>query len=88
MNPAAGYSRCRYVDAMAGRPDGHGFVCDKHSLGDAAVAATHLHVLLMPRYPGTPREYWQQRVEWPDGPRGNAEAVAATSTSFGELPRP
>jgi histidine triad (HIT) family protein len=159
MNPAVVHSRRRYVDTMAGRPGGHCFVCDKHSLGDAAeggviwsddlvyaghcqlfgrdsislgslvveprrhvaglgdlteaeaaaigvlasrlaralvevegaehvysfvfgdgVAATHLHVLLMPRYPGTPREYWQQRVvEWPDGPRGNAEAVGATS---------
>lgn len=38
----------------------------------------HLHVWLVPRYPGTPREYWGQRVdEWPDAPRGNAQEVAA-----------
>ncbi|MGW2947877.1 HIT family protein [Streptomyces sp. NPDC001226] len=38
----------------------------------------HLHVHLLPRYPGTPHEYWWQRVdEWPDAPRGgNGEATA------------
>jgi len=31
----------------------------------------HLHVHLLPRYPGTPREYWWTRVdEWPDARRG------------------
>ena len=30
----------------------------------------HLHVVLAPRYPGTPREYWGIRLrEWPDAPR-------------------
>lgn len=30
----------------------------------------HLHVVLAPRYPGTPREYWGVRVtEWPEVPR-------------------
>ncbi|HEX6392383.1 MAG TPA: HIT family protein [Acidimicrobiales bacterium] len=44
------------------------------------LAAGHLHVHLMPRYPGTPREFWQQRVVgWPDGPRGNAEATESLS---------
>jgi histidine triad (HIT) family protein len=38
----------------------------------------HVHLHLLPRYPGTPREYWGQRVdEWPDAPRGGAEAIAA-----------
>ena len=33
--------------------------------------AAHLHVHLLPRYPGTPREYWWDRVdEWPDARRG------------------
>jgi diadenosine tetraphosphate (Ap4A) HIT family hydrolase len=37
----------------------------------------HLHVHLVPRYPGTPREYWGVRVdEWPDAPRGGREQVA------------
>ena len=35
----------------------------------------HLHVVLAPRYAGTPREYWGIRLrEWPDAPRvGEAE---------------
>src|SRR3954451_15758781 len=38
----------------------------------------HLHLPLIARYPGTPREYWWTRVdEWPDAPRGDAMAVIA-----------
>jgi len=38
----------------------------------------HFHLHLIPRYPGTPREYWWTRVdEWPDAPRGGADAIAA-----------
>ena len=45
------------------------------------LAAAHLHVHIVPRYPGTPREFWQQRVvEWPVGPRGDAEATRAVSS--------
>jgi histidine triad (HIT) family protein len=41
-------------------------------------AVEHFHLHLIPRYPNTPREYWWTRVdEWPDAPRGDAEAVAA-----------
>jgi diadenosine tetraphosphate (Ap4A) HIT family hydrolase len=37
----------------------------------------HLHLHLIPRYPGTPREYWWLRLdEWPDAPMGDAAAVA------------
>jgi histidine triad (HIT) family protein len=37
----------------------------------------HLHLNLLPRYVGTPREYWWDRVdEWPDAPRGDEHAVA------------
>jgi diadenosine tetraphosphate (Ap4A) HIT family hydrolase len=37
----------------------------------------HLHLHLLPRYFGTPREYWWDRVdEWPDAPRGDEQAVA------------
>lgn len=40
----------------------------------------HLHIWLMPRYPGTPREYWGTKVdEWPEAPRGGTEAVAELS---------
>jgi histidine triad (HIT) family protein len=36
----------------------------------------HLHVHLIPRYPGTPREYWGARIdEWPGAPRGDARQV-------------
>jgi histidine triad (HIT) family protein len=39
---------------------------------------SHFHIHLIPRYPGTPREFWWTRVdEWPDAPRGDADAVAA-----------
>lgn len=41
-------------------------------------AVAHLHLHLIPRYPRTPREYWGVRVnEWPDAPRGGAEAIEA-----------
>jgi len=37
----------------------------------------HLHVHLLPRYPGTPREYWWTRVdEWPDARRGGEPEIA------------
>ncbi|GHO70943.1 HIT family protein [Ktedonobacter sp. SOSP1-52] len=36
----------------------------------------HLHIHLLPRYPGTPRDYWGVRVpEWPDAPQGDAQHV-------------
>ena len=38
----------------------------------------HLHLHLIARHPGTPRDYWWTAVdEWPDAPRGDADAVAA-----------
>ena len=44
------------------------------------LARGHLHVHLMPRYPGTPREHWQKRVvEWPGGPRGGVDEMRAVS---------
>jgi histidine triad (HIT) family protein len=44
-------------------------------IGDAV---PHLHVHLLPRFPGTPREYWWTRVdEWPEARRGDATAIAA-----------
>lgn len=36
----------------------------------------HLHVHLLPRFPGTPREYWWTRVdEWPKARRGNRSQI-------------
>ena len=38
----------------------------------------HLHIWIVPRYPGTPREYWGFRVdEWPDAPKGGAGEIEA-----------
>jgi len=38
----------------------------------------HLDVHLIPRYPGTPREYrWDRLDEWPDAPRGDDREIAA-----------
>lgn len=38
----------------------------------------HLHIHLVPRYPGTPREYWGVRIdEWPDAPRGGEPEITA-----------
>ncbi len=43
----------------------------------------HLHVFLVPRYPGTPRQYWGVRVdEWPEGPRANAQEIEALCTGL------
>jgi histidine triad (HIT) family protein len=41
----------------------------------------HLHIHIVPRYPGTPREYWGMQVdEWPDAPHGGTEEIAALAT--------
>ena len=38
----------------------------------------HLHVHLVPRYPGTPREHWGPGVSrWPDAPRVDSESMRA-----------
>jgi histidine triad (HIT) family protein len=36
----------------------------------------HLHVHLQARYPGTPREYWWDRVDqWPQARRGSMAEI-------------
>ncbi len=38
----------------------------------------HLHIHVVPRYPGAPRDYWGVRVdEWPDAPRGGVSEITA-----------
>jgi len=38
----------------------------------------HMHIHVVPRYPGAPREYWGTRVdEWPDAPHGDAQEIIA-----------
>ncbi|HSF81145.1 MAG TPA: hypothetical protein VLA49_07920 [Anaerolineales bacterium] len=36
----------------------------------------HFHLHLLPRYPGTPGEYWGMRIdEWPEAPRGGQAEI-------------
>jgi histidine triad (HIT) family protein len=38
----------------------------------------HVHIWVMPRYPGTPQEHWGMRVaEWPEAPSGGAQEIVA-----------
>jgi histidine triad (HIT) family protein len=68
-----------------GRPRG-----DAHRAGAASPGADHVyaavighhsphfHLHVIARHPGAPREFWWVRVdEWPDAPRGDAQAIAA-----------
>ena len=49
-------------------------------LGDG-MAHAHLHVVLAPRYPGTPREYWGVRLrEWPEAPRAGDDEMRSLVT--------
>lgn len=43
----------------------------------------HFHLWLVPRYPGTPKEYWGTKVdEWPGAPFGNADEIGNSATGF------
>jgi histidine triad (HIT) family protein len=45
----------------------------------------HFHMHVIPRYPGTPREYWWTRVdEWPEAPRGGEAEIAALASRLRE----
>jgi histidine triad (HIT) family protein len=36
----------------------------------------HLHIRVVPRYPGAPKEYWGTSVDlWPDAPRGGSRDI-------------
>ena len=40
----------------------------------------HVHVHVIGRYPGAPREYWGTQVdEWPDAPRGGWQEIEQLS---------
>lgn len=44
-------------------------------LGDAV---PHFHLHIVPRYPGTPHDYYGPRVDdWPEAPRGGPDEIAA-----------
>ncbi len=37
----------------------------------------HVHIHLVPRYPGAPHQYWNVHVdEWPDAPHGDLQEIA------------
>ncbi len=41
----------------------------------------HVHIHLVPRYPGAPQEYWGVHVdEWPEAPRGGPAEIEALCT--------
>ena len=43
----------------------------------------HLHVHLIPRYPGTPREFWWQRLdEWPGAKLGGEREITDLVSSL------
>lgn len=50
----------------------------------------HLHLHLVPRYPGTPQEFWWPRLgEWPDAPMGgNAEVTQVVGEIRARLDAP
>lgn len=41
----------------------------------------HVHIHVIGRYPGAPREYWGARVdEWPDAPKGTPKEIEQVAT--------
>lgn len=58
------------MKAVGGAKHVYSFVLGHH--------VPHLHIHVVPRYPGAPREFWGTRVDgWPDAPRGGAAEIAA-----------
>lgn len=47
-------------------------------------AVAHLHFHLVPRYPGTPKEFWGLRIrEYPDAPRVNLSEIRRLAFELG-----
>lgn len=60
----------RALKASEGAEHVYAFVLGHH--------VPHLHIHVIARYPGAPREYWGTHVdEWPDAPRGSPEEIEA-----------
>lgn len=60
----------RALQAVAGAEHVYSFVIGH--------GVPHFHLHLLPRYPGTPGEYWGVRVdEWPDAPQGGTAEITA-----------
>ena len=60
----------RALKATVGPEHIYSFVLGHH--------VAHLHIHIVPRYPGAPRQYWGIHVdEWPDAPHGGPQEIAA-----------
>ena len=58
----------RALKASEGAEHVYAFVLGDH--------VQHLHIHVVPRYPGAPRKYWGLHVdEWPDAPRGGPSEI-------------
>lgn len=67
----------RALMAIAGVEHGYAFV-----IGDGV---PHVHVHVIGRYPGAPREYWGPRVDdWPEAPRGGEAEIARLAARLRE----
>lgn len=61
---------CRALKACTTAEHIYEFVLGHH--------VSHLHIHIVPRYPGAPREYWGIHTdEWPDTPRGDEQEIAS-----------
>jgi histidine triad (HIT) family protein len=47
-------------------------------------AVPHVHMHIVPRYPGTPAEFWgpMDVYDWPDAPLGNKKDIQLVSRKF------
>ena len=51
--------------------------CERVGMTVIDLEVPHVHVHIIGRYPGAPREFWGPRVdEWPDAPHGGEEEIA------------
>ena len=75
---------------MTAQPGGHDgpesgpacFVCRKHADLDLTPGSL-VGVHLIPRYPGTPREFWWQRLdEWPGAKLGGEREITDLVSSL------
>lgn len=48
--------------------------------------APHLHIHMVPRYEGTPEEFWDRELHnWPDAPKLDAEGIKEVSSKLGQF---
>jgi len=67
----------RAIQAVCGAEHVYSFVIGDH--------VPHVHVHVIGRYPGAPREYWGIKVdEWPEAPHGGYEEIEALAARMRE----